>query len=145
MAQFKSDFARAGIQINLTTAPFDTVIGDASPCTAGQPCKWDMEFWGGGWIYAPDFYPTGDELFSTGAGSNYGGFSDPQMDSLIMATETSNSTSALTAYEDYCAKALPVIWLPTAYSQLSIINSHLQGVTPQDPLLNIYPENWSWS
>src|SRR5579864_5186180 len=80
MAQFKSDFARAGIQINLTTAPFDTVIGDASPCTAGQPCKWDMEFWGGGWIYAPDYYPTGDELFSTGAGSNYGGFSDPQMD-----------------------------------------------------------------
>ncbi|MBV8195768.1 MAG: ABC transporter substrate-binding protein, partial [Candidatus Dormibacteraeota bacterium] len=144
MTQLKSDFARAGIQISLSTSPFNTVIGDATPCSPGQPCKWDMEFWGGGWIYTPDYYPTGDQLFATGAGSNYGGFTDAMMDQLIMTTESSSSLSALTQYEDYCAKTLPVLFMPTAYSQLSLINTHLHGVV-QDPLLNIYPENWSWS
>ena len=89
MAQFKSDFALAGIAINLPTAPFDTVIGNATPCKSGSPCTWDMEFWGGGWIYAPDYEPTGDELWScTGsgasvqyAGSDLGGYCDPQAQS----------------------------------------------------------------
>ncbi|MFN2581230.1 MAG: peptide ABC transporter substrate-binding protein, partial [Candidatus Dormibacteria bacterium] len=143
--QLKNDFAKAGIQINTSTAPFETVIGDATPCTPGQACKWDMQFWGGGWIYAPDYYPTGDEIFSTGAGSNYGGFSDPMLDQLIMNTQTSSDVKAIQQYEDYAAKTLPVIWMPTAYAQLSMINTHLQGAEPQDPLLNIYPESWSWS
>jgi peptide/nickel transport system substrate-binding protein len=144
MAQFKTDFSKAGIQINLSTNTFDTVIGNAVPCTPGKACTWDMEFWGGGWIYAPDYYPTGDELWATGAGSNSGGYSDPTADSLIKATETSNSVQAMYAYEDYLAKNPPVIWMPTPYSQLSMINSHLQGTSPQDPLLQIYPENWYW-
>ena len=72
MAQLKSDFALAGIQIDLSTAPFDTVIGNATPTDH----TWDMEFWGGGWIYAPDYEPTGDELWScvgTGANVQYAG------------------------------------------------------------------------
>ena len=104
-----------------------------------------MECWGGGWIYSPDYYPTGDEIFSTGAGSNSGGFSDPMNDQLTLASEVSNDVSALHAYEDYLAKALPVVWLPSIYAQLSEINTHLQGALPQDPLEQIYPENWSWS
>ncbi len=153
MAQLKSDYALAGININLTTAPFDTVIGNAVPCKSGSPCTWDMEFWGGGWIYAPDYYPTGDELWScTGsgagvqyAGSNSGGYCDPQAQSDIVGTETSNSVSAMNTYEDYLSKQLPVIWMPVAYAQLSEINKDLKGTGPQDPLLQIYPENWRWS
>ena len=145
MAQLKSDFALAGIELNLSTAPFNTVVGNSVPCVAGQACTWDMECWGGGWIYSPDYYPTGDEIFSTGAGSNSGGFSDPMNDQLTLASEVSNDVSALHAYEDYLATALPVVWLPTIYSQLSEVNTHLQGTQPQDPLLQIYPENWSWS
>jgi peptide/nickel transport system substrate-binding protein len=144
MARFKTDFSKAGIQINLSTNTFDTVIGNAVPCTPGKACNWDMEFWGGGWIYAPDYYPTGDELWATGAGSNSGGYSDPTADSLIQATETSNNVQAMYAYEDYFAKNPPVIWMPTPYAQISMINSHLQGAMPQDPLLQIYPENWYW-
>jgi peptide/nickel transport system substrate-binding protein len=104
-----------------------------------------MENWGGGWIFAPDYYPTGDEIFSTGAGSNSGGYSDPQNDQLTLASEKSNSISALNAYEDYLARQLPVVWLPVQDAQLSAINSHLKGTMPQDALLQIYPENWSWS
>jgi peptide/nickel transport system substrate-binding protein len=153
MAQLKSDFAQAGIAINLTTAPFDTVIGAAIPCSTGSPCTWEMEYWGAGWIYSPDYYPTGDELwscFGTGsnlqyAGSDSGGYCDPQADSDILATETSNDVSAMYTYEDYLAKQLPVVWLPVSYGQLSEINKDLMGTGPQDPLLQIYPEDWRWS
>jgi peptide/nickel transport system substrate-binding protein len=145
MAQLKTDFSKAGIQLDLSTAPFNTVIGNATPCTAGQPCKWDMENWGGGWVYSPDYYPTGDEIFSTGAGSNSGAYTSSTNDSLTLATEESNSVQALYAYEDNLAKDLPAVFLPVQDFQLSVINTHLQGAQPQDPLLQIYPENWSWS
>jgi len=145
MLQMKTDMSKAGIQLNLSTAPFDTVIGNASPCTPGQACKWDLEFWGGGWIFSPDYYPTGDEIFSTGAGSNSGGYSDATNDSNTLASEVSNSTAPLRTYEDYLAKNQPVMWVPTPFAQLSLINTHLQGTEPQDPLLQLYPETWSWS
>ncbi len=149
MAQLKTDFAQAGIAIDLATAPFDTVIGNATP----QSHTWDMEYWGAGWIYAPDYEPTGDELWScTGsgssvqyAGSDSGGYCDPQAESDILATETSSNVQTMYTYEDYLAKQLPVIWLPVAEAQLSEINKDLQGTGPQDPLLQIYPENWRWS
>ncbi len=152
MAQFKTDFALAGIQIKLSTAPFNTVIASAVPC-GGASCTWDMEFWGAGWFYAPDYYPTGDELWAcTGpannqmvAGADSGGYCDQQAESDILATEFSSNVSALYTYEDYIAKRLPVIWLPVAYGQLSMVNKDLQGTFPQDPILQIYPENWRWS
>jgi peptide/nickel transport system substrate-binding protein len=145
MAQLKADFAKAGIAVMLNEAPFNTVIGNAVPCVSGQACKWDMAFWGGGWVYAPDYYPTGDEIFSTGAGSNAGGYSNPNNDQLTAAAQTSNSTDALRAYADNLAKELPVLWLPTQDYQVSAITSHLKGALPQDALLQIYPETWSWS
>ena len=74
-----------------------------------------------------------------------GGYCDPQAESDILATETSNNVSAMYTYEDYLAKQLPVIWMPVAYAQLSEINKDLKGTAPQDPLLQIYPENWRWS
>lgn len=144
MQALKRDFARVGIQVSLTTAPFNSVLQNATPCT-GQPCTWDMQFWGGGWIYAPDYYPSGDEIFSTGASANYGGYSDNMMDTLITNTLTSPSQSSLAPYQDYAAKQLPVLWMPTAYPQLSIINTKLNGTQPQNPLLSLSPENWSWS
>jgi peptide/nickel transport system substrate-binding protein len=144
MAQFKTDLSKAGIQINLSTNTFNTVIGNATPCQSGKPCTWDMEFWGV-WVYSPDYYPTGDLLWASGAGSNSNGYSDPMADTLIGATTTSNSVQALYNYEDYLAQQLPVVWLPTPNLQLSMINRHLQGAMPQDPLANLYPESWSWS
>ena len=38
----------------------------------GHVCTWELENWGGGWIFAPDYYPSGEELFQTGARSNSG-------------------------------------------------------------------------
>lgn len=128
MEALKSNFSAAGIVINLSQAPFNTVVANAHPCSSTSPCNpmWDMEYWGSGWIFAPDYDPTGDEIFSTDAGSNSGGFSDPRMDQLIDQTEVSSSLNAMYAYEDYGARVLPVVWLPVSYAQLSEIKSNLR-------------------
>ncbi|HKR98958.1 MAG TPA: ABC transporter substrate-binding protein, partial [Candidatus Dormibacteraeota bacterium] len=145
MTQLKTDFAKAGIAVTLSEAAFNTVIANAVPCVAGQACKWDMAFWGAGWVYAPDYYPTGDEIFSTGAGANAGGYSSASNDQLTAAAQTSSSTDALRAYADNLATELPVLWLPTQDYQVSAINTRLHGALPQDALLQIYPETWSWT
>ena len=138
MQALKTDFSKAGLEINLSEAPFDTVISDAF----GGSTAADMDNWGGGWIFAPDYYPTGDEIFSTGAGSNGGAYTNATNDSNTVATTTSNDVKALYTYEDFLAKDLPVIWIPVADAQLSMVKKTLHGWDPQDPLLQLYPENW---
>jgi peptide/nickel transport system substrate-binding protein len=138
MEALKTACSKAGIELNLSENPFNTVIGDAF----GGTTTADMDNWGGGWIYAPDYFPTGESLFSTGAGSNGGAFTDPTMDTNVTATTTSNDLQALYTYEDYAAKALPVVYIPSADAQLTMAKKTLHGWDPQDPLLQIYPENW---
>jgi peptide/nickel transport system substrate-binding protein len=134
----KSSWAQAGINVNMTTGTFDTVLGNAVPCH-GSSCTWQMANWGGGWIFAPDYYPTGEDLFQTGASSNSGSYSDPKMDSLIKGTTVGNAN--LSQYEVYGAKQLPVVWQPAATGATEI-NKKLQGVLPLNALTNINPENW---
>jgi peptide/nickel transport system substrate-binding protein len=135
----KSSWAQVGIQITLTTATFDVVIGNAQQCH-GSACTWEMENWGGGWTYSPNYYPSGEELFQTGAGANLGQYSDPDADRLIK--ETNFGDANLSAYENYLAKNLPVVWQPHAAFELAEIQKNLQGATPLNPLLAINPEDW---
>ena len=137
----KSSWAQAGIQVNLKSSTFDTVIGTATPCTAtgSTPCGWELENWGGGWIFAPDYYPSGEDLFQTGASSNGGSYSNPQSDNLIKQTTQGNAD--LAAFENYVAKDLPVVWQPNALG-VAEISKKLQGVGPPNPLLTLNPENW---
>jgi len=131
------------ITINLSQASFDTVIGNAAPCTPSQAsCKWQMENWGGGWEYSPDNEPTGGELFSVGAGSNFGSYDSSEMNKLISATHTSsNTTAAMDAYQNYAVTQLPVIYQPAADYALSLIAKNLHGVV-QGPYLDLNPEDW---
>ena len=128
MQQYKSDAAKAGIELKLKQAPFNSVIGEAVPCKPSQAaCGWQIANWGGGWIYAPDYLPTGEALFATGAGSNSGSYSDPTMDRLIKATQQQNGTGPLYTYEDYAAKQLPVIYQPNTYV-INANSTHVGGV-----------------
>ncbi len=143
MQALKSAASQAGITLNLSTAPFNQVISAATPCKpTDASCSWTMENWGGGWEYSPDNYPTGGEIFATGAGSNFGSYSDPVNDANINATHTSSdSQGSLNTYQDYLVKQLPVVWQPAAYYQLSEISNKLGGVT-QNAYLNLTPETW---
>lgn len=140
----KSSWSEAGINVSLSSASFNTVIGTATPCTKdAKDCSWQLANWGAGWIYSPDYYPTGEEIFATGAGSNSGSYTDPTNDALIKATYTTDTT--LTQYEDYLAQQLPVVWQPNAVTSLTEIQKGLTDVTPQNVLWALTPENWRWS
>lgn len=138
----QTSWAQVGIKIDLVGKTFDDVIGAAIPCPANERCQWDIANWEGGWSYAPDFYPTGGEIFATGAGSNSGAYSDPVNDANIKLTHTTSSLQNMFKYEDYLAQQLPVIWQPDPVYSLSEIKSDICGVTPQEPTLNLTPEYW---
>jgi len=142
MQTFRTDAAKAGIQINLTSAPFSEVYSSYAPCKTGQPCTWDMKDYSEGgdtFTYSPDFYPTGEIIFSSGLGGDY---SSSTANALIADTQTASGLAPLYRYEDYIAAQLPYLWMPVTPSQVSVIAPNLHGTLPQDPDLEIYPENW---
>jgi peptide/nickel transport system substrate-binding protein len=145
MQEMASSWEQAGIQLQEIPKSFSAVLSDAfgPPCTPGKVCAWAVADWGGGWIYAPDFYPTGEALFLSGASSNAGDYHNTYADGLINATNTSSSLSALYAYENYIATDLPVIYQPETDGMWEVAKN-VCGALP-DPL-NILaaplPEDW---
>jgi peptide/nickel transport system substrate-binding protein len=141
----------AGIQVALSQAPFGQVIAETfgAACTDTSPCSgWDLGNWGGGWVYSPDYFPTGEELFETGAESNPGYYSNAEANKLIASTNTDATVSgeikALDAYENYLARQLPVVWMPTIPYELTMYKSNLKGLVPQGVFDEIYPEDYSF-
>ena len=72
----KAAWSSEGINVTLSGASFNTVIGNAITCPNG--CSWQLQNWGGGWTFAPDYYPSGEELFQLGSEANYGDYNDYQ-------------------------------------------------------------------
>jgi peptide/nickel transport system substrate-binding protein len=144
MTQLQSNAARVGIKLNLEPKPFNQVTAQsAGNCTvASLPCNWDMADWGGGWSFAPDYSPTGETLFTSGAVANSGGYTDPTNDTMINQTLTSSNLQYMYSWQDYLAKQLPFMWQPNADYQVTEVANNLKGVTPQSPTLLFNPENW---
>ncbi|MGC1184356.1 MAG: ABC transporter substrate-binding protein [Candidatus Dormiibacterota bacterium] len=137
---------QAGIEaVVKTPEPFGDVVGDAY--TPGY--SWQLDNWGAGWIYAPDYLPTGEELWETGASSNTGNYDSATANALIKATTTAPSAkaeiTAIDKYENYLANQLPVLWMPNAPQQLTIYNNKLSGLVPQGIFDELYPENYRLS
>jgi peptide/nickel transport system substrate-binding protein len=141
IAQMKSDAAQVGFDYVLSGEDYNTITAKTVPCKPTEKaCSWQTA--DGGWIYAPDYYPTGESLFQTGAGYNLGSYSDPKADKLIEAsTLPGNSQQTLDAYQDYLVKNLPVIWGVGTYS-LDEVKSNLHGPEPVNTFGNITPETW---
>ena len=144
MTQLQSNAAQIGIKLNLEPKPFDqvTAIAAGNCVVAKISCNWDMGNWGGGWTFAPDYYPSGETLFQSGSGANSGGYTDAKNDSLINSTITSSNLQLLWNWQDYLATQIPVIWQPNGVYQLTEIANNLRGVMPQSTTLAINPENW---
>jgi peptide/nickel transport system substrate-binding protein len=139
MQALKSSLGLAGIDVSLKAQPFNTVAGAIAPCSKGAACPGQLSYWGSGYVYLPNFYPTGELLFRCPAYNNY---CNPQMDVVINTTLSSNSLTDLHAYDSYAAQQVPEIFMPLADYQISVISSTLHGAGPQDILQYIYPENW---
>ncbi|MGC1239490.1 MAG: ABC transporter substrate-binding protein [Acidimicrobiales bacterium] len=134
-----ADWDSIGFKFAHTEATFNDVIAD---CEAGT--KYELCSWGGGWSYAPDYYPSGETLFAPGGGFNVGGYANATETSDIKATTF--GTASLKAFAEYTAKELPVLFQPQAdptieYSnKLSAIKVNGIGGLVQNPLQNFMPE-----
>jgi peptide/nickel transport system substrate-binding protein len=141
---------KVGINLQLTSHPFDTVISTAVACKPTEPdCGWTAENWGAGWIFAPDFLPTGESLYNPGAVANYGSFNDPHGTTLITQTITgpaAGEKQSLANYAQYMEQNVPVVFGPTSIGSYqgdagTMIDKHLGGYAA-----NAYgyltPETW---
>ncbi|MFY1670152.1 peptide ABC transporter substrate-binding protein [Plantactinospora sp. WMMB334] len=142
-AEIKSQMAKLGIELTIREVPDSVAVTPACEPTEAS-CTWDMSFFGsqGSWYYPA--FASGERLFATDAPVNLGSYSDPQADQLIEATQFSGDDTALKAYNDFLARDLPVLWMPNPVYQISAYRSGLQGVEPQDPMNNMYFQDWSW-
>ncbi len=144
MTTLVSDWkSQAGINAEVETPEtFGDVITNAY--TPGY--AWDLDYWGGGWVYSPDFLPTGEELWEVGASSNTGNYNSAEANSLIKETTTASTPAAeITAikkYENYLAEQLPVIWMPNSPQALTIYSNKLSGLVPQRVFDELYPEDY---
>jgi peptide/nickel transport system substrate-binding protein len=145
-AAIQSSEEQAGVKLALKTEPFNTLTATVGTCTAakhpGSTCGWQLVDEG----YNPyQLYPSGTGFFNTGGFYNQGGYSSPEMDSLINATEYGSSSSAFYAYEDYAARQLPWLWLPDA-DFVQVYKTNLTGYAPLNPFSGgLDPENWFYS
>jgi peptide/nickel transport system substrate-binding protein len=144
MANLQTVARQAGVQITLkqaTTAVIDSTI---EPCTAGTAaCDWQLGNYGPSWLFEPDHYPSGEEIFQTGALGNVNNYTNPAIDKLINATTTTSSASAqaaLNLYANAVRLQLPDFWQP-APGSLDIVQSNLHGFVP-NAYDFISPEEW---
>lgn len=145
-AAIQSSEEQAGIKIGLKPEPFNTLVGTFGVCTASShpasTCGWQLVAEG----YIPyNLYPAGNSLFNTGGVNNNGGYSNPEVDSLINTTEYGSSSQAFYQYEDYTAKQLPWLWLPLR-DEVWVYKSNLGGFAPLNPVSGgLNPEDWYYT
>jgi peptide/nickel transport system substrate-binding protein len=144
MVDLQSVAREVGIRIALRQVTTATIDAEIEPCRPhSAACDWQLGQYGSAWVFAPDHYPTGEEIFQTGALGNVGSYSDPAIDKLIAATTTTSAAGAqkaLDAYANVVRLALPDFWQPSP-GTLMTFQSNLAGATP-----NAYgflsPEEW---
>lgn len=141
----KTDWAKEGIKIALVPEPYDTVITTMH----SNPAKWAMAYWGGGWTYQPDYYPSGGQLFAKGSAANAGDYRSHIMDTLIRASyqpgTAQQTMQALSAYEKWAWKDVPDVWMPVV-AQLNEHSQSIHGVAKTfNAITALYaPNRWTF-
>jgi peptide/nickel transport system substrate-binding protein len=134
-----SNASLVGIKISPQAESATDVVDTAfSPTGSWQLAEW------GQWTYAPDYLPTGEELFQTTSVANGGHYSNSHNDALITASLQAQKPSAfdkaMYTWEDYLADQLPVVWTPNVATLDESVNDLYIG--PQSPTLTLTPEFW---
>jgi peptide/nickel transport system substrate-binding protein len=138
--EIASNASLVGIQVNLQSQSFSNVVNWAFGVNGES---WQMADWGI-WTFAPDYLPTGETLFESGAPNNAGQYSSVRDDQLITATldarTASQFQSAMYTWQNYLAGQLPVVYQPDAPTLLETIKG--LNIGPQNSALDITPEMW---
>jgi peptide/nickel transport system substrate-binding protein len=108
----QANFAAAGIRMNIRLMQFNQIIALMNR----EPSGWQTASIG--WSF-PN-YPDMQTNYGTGAGENYGHFSDPETDALLKQVQDQSGRDALFRLQDHLAALQPFIILPQgAYSLLA--------------------------
>lgn len=151
MAELQHSWAEEGIKVSLSPQPLGTVVATD---TQASPTKWSV----GGpfdWTYEPDYYPSGDGLFTSGGGSNIGSYVSQGADAIIAKSTEPASPSAtrnaLMQYEAYIHQSNPGIflpWLAGSYQAIGFLLTHANNVHGTYRTFNpisdlLYPNLWT--
>jgi len=141
MTRFAEDAAKAGIEIRLEEVYGSILVAEDGPCvpTEDNPCLWELTCWNGGWIY---HHPSGEILFKTGAGGNFGFYTSAETDAIIDKALTSDDIEDFYKFQDHIAEQVPVIFTPNFPVRLFEVANNLRGFEPINPFGYINPENW---
>lgn len=101
---------KAGIVLHLSSKATPAWHNDLQCNQIHAPCPWDLFVLTGGVSVGP--YPTGERLLVPGAFGNPGLYNSAEMSALINRSITTDSS--ISAYEDYAAKQVPYLWIPSA-------------------------------
>ncbi len=144
-----SAWRSAGISVAIQQKSQSAIFATLEPCSnGGAGCGWEIANIGepgSTATYSPQYLPAPSPWFGTDSANNVGGYSDPKMDQLIEQTYVSGSVQATQNLAEYAAQQMPFLWEPSYAYQISVISPHLHGALPQDPNLNLYPQDWTWS
>jgi peptide/nickel transport system substrate-binding protein len=135
-------WAQIGVKVNLVPESGSTIFAES---TQSQATKWAMADFGG-WIYGPDFYPTGGEFYLPNSGANNEGYSSREMTHLIDNTYISGTPaqiqSRFRAFLSYEAQQAPVLYMPYTPGLYEVANS-LTGFTRSfNPITGFYYPNY---
>jgi peptide/nickel transport system substrate-binding protein len=144
MADLQSAAKQVGIEISLDQVTSATIAATIEPCApASAACSWEIGNYGTAWLFEPDHYPSGEEIFQTGALGNVNNYSDPAVDKLIVATTRNpagSARAALDAYADQVRLQLPDFWQPSP-GTLITVQANLHVFAP-NAYGFISPEEW---
>ncbi len=140
----KSDFSLAGVQLAIKSVPASEIQSSTSNCAwPHKTCNWQMEyfleFWPLGW---PGYLGAFSGPFGCQANMWW---CTPETQRLINAVHDSSNPNALANFENYIAKEQPMIFLPIPVYRVSAVRKNLMGTAPQDPYLDLFPQDWHYS
>jgi peptide/nickel transport system substrate-binding protein len=142
-----SQFSEAGVKLNVKLVPDGNLASEAGNCAGKKTCDWDMELWMGEWPLGwTPYVEMGGNTFKCGAASNFANLCVKKNDDMIDTNHTSdNSDQAVEAWENYMSEQQYQIFLPVPVYRVVAYKSNMTGVTPLDPYLQIFPEQWQFS
>ena len=140
-----SEWTSIGIDAKTLAEPFNSVVSDC----VGNSANWSICLWGAGWIYSPDYYPSGESLYVPGASFNIGDYSNAALTAAVKTTTF--GTATLAKFANLAAKDLPDLYQPNTTNDFAAggigeVSKTLKskiGFTP-NPLENFMPEYYSF-
>ena len=144
MENYKSDASEAGIVLNLSQQPFNSIVGDICGTPTCNSPGWQIANWGAGfsWNFGSP-YPVGATMFEGHVGLDYP--VPKKLASLITATETASgakTAQAMRTYDNWVVQNAPEVWQIETYTSNAVSNK-LRGVTFFPVTGNVFPQDFA--